>query len=155
MKDYILQNYRTNVLDGSLLVKYVEVMSSHSELFSYTISPSYTHYYDTSFTFLPGALVSLCQSSDCHACQHSLKKVGGGGALTAYYLIVPAHLTHHTNTYASIRRTEPLLPIHHLFHHHELGMRFVPSENAGGRWETEAVRKRWGETSQKPPAAHA
>ncbi len=79
------------------------------------------------------------------------------GVLTTYYLIVPAHLTHHTNihTYTSIKRAEPLPPIHHLFHHHELGMRFVPSENAGGRWETEAVRKRWGETSQKPPAAHA
>ena len=79
------------------------------------------------------ALVSPCQLSNSPACWHSFSK---RGAMTVNNIIVPAHVTHltHTHSYKLSGSTEPILPTHHLFHHRESGIRFVPSENAGGRW---------------------
>lgn len=110
---------------------------------------SCTHYYSTCFTVLPAALVSLHQSSDSHACWHSLKKKGAFDCVLSH---CPCSSNpSHTHTHTPHRSEEQShSSIHRSFHRHELGMWSVPSENAGGRWESEAVRKRWGETS---PAA--
>lgn len=117
-------------------------MFCHSEVFAYTdkhLSFLYTllwhMFYPSSF-----ALVSLHHSAHCHSSRR-------GRCLTVCYPIVRAHLTYHTHM---IVRTEPLLPIHHFFQHHVLEMLYVHLVNAGGRWETEVVRKRLGETSQQP-----
>lgn len=69
---------------------------------------SCTHYYSTCFTVLPAALVSLHQSSDSHACWHSLKKKGAFDCVLSHCPCSsnPSHTHTHTT---SIRRTEPFL----------------------------------------------
>lgn len=75
------------------------------------------------------------------------------GCLTTYHLVVPAHLTHPPSSRASITATPTSSTTSSACH--ASGMRLVSSENTGGRRESEAVRKRRGEASRQPPAAHA
>lgn len=123
-------------------------MSSHSECLSHTVS--FLAHIITAHVLL------FCLQLWFHCTSHLTVMPAGTasrrrGRLTVYYLIVPVHLTHHTHTHTPHRSEEQShSSIHRSFHRHELGMWSVPSENAGGRWESEAVRKRWGETS---PAA--
>lgn len=93
---------------------------------------------------LCAALVWLHHSYHDHPCWSSLECI--------YYLIVSAHLNHlrpHTLLSCETRNSHST---HHLCHHHASGIRFVPSENAGGRQESEVIRGRWGWTA---PASHA
>lgn len=119
------------------------------------ISPSCTHYHCTCFTCLPGALVSSWQSPDspCLLAQPQEEESVGGGGVRTHFISLSLLMkpVTYTQTHTSIRWTEPLPPIHRLFHRHELGMRFVPSENACGRWgKTEAVRKKHPGGHQQP-----